>query len=183
MTMTRGLTARGAGRARGITLIETIVSVLIVAGLFVAAISTLGAARSAESRTAERLHAQALAEDLLSEVLARPYHHPASPALAAADASDDSDRLGYQSVNDYHRWRSAPPTMPDGTAMAGYEGFSRDVEVAWVDPATLEAATSDTGVKRITVRVHRGDLLLAERVALRTAAWSEPVLAGESWRE
>ena len=170
-------------RRRGITLIETIISVLIVAGLFVAAVSTLGAARSAESRTAERLHAQALAEDLISEILAQPYDHPTAPALAVADASGDTDRLGYQSLNDYHRWFSSPPRTPDGTPLTGYDDFSREVEITWADPTTLASATSDTGVKRITVRVRRGDLLLAERVALRTAAWAEPQLSGESWRE
>ncbi|MEX0887239.1 MAG: hypothetical protein WD009_12465 [Phycisphaeraceae bacterium] len=181
--MSAASTRDRAHRHAGVTLVETIISALIVAGLFVAALDTLGAARGAESRTAERTQAHALAEALLSEVLSQPFEHDASPALAAADASDDTTRTGYHSVNDYHGWASAPPMEPDGSPIAGYARWRREVDVQWVLPATLEPTNVDTGAKQVTVRVLRDELLLAELTVVRTAAWPDPTLADEAWRE
>ncbi|MFN3166847.1 MAG: hypothetical protein ACE37H_07265 [Phycisphaeraceae bacterium] len=63
-------------RRRGVSLIETVLSLLILGGAFVALLNTVGSARTAQATAAERQFAMLLAEDMINEAMRHPYTDP-----------------------------------------------------------------------------------------------------------
>ena len=61
---------------RGVSLVEVIISIVIVAVMFTAALTSAGGALTVESKTAERHRALLLAQDLAAEILQYPYKEP-----------------------------------------------------------------------------------------------------------
>lgn len=57
--------------ASGITLLETVVSLLILGGAFVAAMNTIASARGTQALLAHRESGMLLAEDLMDEVMGK----------------------------------------------------------------------------------------------------------------
>lgn len=159
-------------RQTGYSLVEVMVCVVIVGGMFAAAVHTLGAARLGEQQTTERTRGHMLAHALMDEILRQAYEDPGDNAVFGPEpGEDDGTRLAFDDVDDYHEWSASPPTEADGTALEDFEGWTRRVVVAWVDPADPEQTrTYETGLKRITVTVERGRAKLAEVVALRSRA-------------
>ncbi len=165
----------------GFSMIEAVVSVLVVAGLFSVAMNTVGASRARQAVTTERARAQTLASDLMAEILRLPYQDPYDTSVGigveGAEASA-AGRTGFDDVDDYHEWSATPPKNRDGVAIDGFAGWTRQVQVSWASASNPEAtATSATGIKRITVRVLRGKAELASLTALRSDTWIEPVYA------
>jgi len=176
--MSRPARFPAARPGRGFSLIEAVLSVVIVGGLLVAAMNTLGAGTTAEYTTAERSRALLLAEDLMSEILQQAYEEPSLPPGSFGRGSDESatgDRSGFDDVDDYHGWSASPPERRDGTPIAWASGFTRTVEVHRVDASDLNLVSgSDTGVKRIRVTVTRGGKELLVLTGYRTSAWQDP---------
>lgn len=122
----------------GFTLIEVVISMLIVGGMFAASLSALTAARAGQVHIAQRSAAMPLARAKMAEVMVAPF----------ADVAGQPDE-----------------------ALVGTDNWTRRVVVAWVSPADLTTpAASDTGLKRITVTVRRGEAALVDLVALRAQA-------------
>lgn len=158
---------------RGITLIEVAVSILIVGGLLVAALNTLGASRMSQLRTADDEHAHMLAQQLIAEIIAQPYEDPdvqtSSLGLEEDVSAQPTARTLYDDVDDYAGWSSSPPCYKDGSAIEGLSDWQRAAEVVWVSSDDLETPVStETGIKRIGVTVKRGEVILAELTTLRT---------------
>lgn len=172
--MTRGPTAseRTATRPPGFALVEAMVAVLLVAGLFAASLAAVGASRGGMRTVADRSRATLLAEQLLNEAAARPYWdgYGTGPG-PESDETAAGDRSPYDDVDDYDGWSASPPQRKNGTVIDGFNGWRRTVEVRWTDPTDLSRTeTSETGVKRITVTVRRNGKELAELTAVRTFA-------------
>ena len=104
------------GRALGLTLVESVVSVLLVGLVLIAALNTLGASRLTQSRSADQLGAALLATELLREAI-----HP--PAAATSPVGDT--RQGFDQPADYAAWSSTPPVDRDGVALTGAQGLTR----------------------------------------------------------
>ena len=131
---------------RGYSLIEVTICVLIVGGMFAAAIHTLGAVRLSERQTLDRSRAHMLAEALMDEMI----------------------QQDYDEVSNYDGRSHSPPIDREGMAMPGFTGWTRNVEVRHVDlDEPDQPVTDDTGLKHITVTVKRGDAMQAQLVALR----------------
>lgn len=164
-----------AGRAGpgGFTLIEAVVSMLILGGLGVAVMSTVGAAGASRKQVVERSRAQALATDLLSEILSKAYADPeVGLGVIGRDAGEAADRSQFDDVDDYHGWAETPPKEIDGNAIAWATGLTRSVRVNWVTPGSLNG-TSGTGtwLKRVEVVVSRSGKTLAKATGLRAYAF------------
>jgi MSHA pilin protein MshD len=157
---------------RGLTLVEAVLSSVVMAVMVVAALTAVGAVRLGEYKIAERGRAMHLAQDLMAEILQQSYLEPLDTPLFGREAGEaNTSRADYDDVDDYDGWSASPPQRQDGTVMAGLSGWSRRVTVAWADPADLtQAAVSDAGVKRITVTVAHDGVPAASLVALRTVA-------------
>ena len=168
-----GCFLRGWRSARGFTLIEASVSVLIVGGMMIAAVSTVGAFKSSQNKIVTRARARLLAQGLMAEILSLDYEEPVdTPVFGRESSENGGDRAEWDDVDDYHGWTASPPEHKDGTALVDLAGWTRSVVVEWVNAADLtQVSGTDTQVKRITVSVQRGDTVDVVVVAIRTSAW------------
>ena len=158
--------------APALTLVEAIISILVVSLMLTAALHTVGAARTAHARNADYARAALLAEALMSEILLRRYEEGGGIGTLGLDAgeADMPGRTGYDDVDDYYRLSDAPPRDRMGNPLPGYEGWSRTVNVRVISGVDLLGIILvDSGVKEITVDVMRGDARLARLTALKTA--------------
>lgn len=158
-------------RCDGFTMIEVVMSLIVVAVLLAAVLNAVGASRTSLSTVADRAHATALAEQMCSEILAHAYRDPTAPQTFGPTHNETTgDRSAFDDVDDYHQWSASPPEAPDGTPLENVEHLRRSVTVTPVDSAGLTEADEDTGIKRVTVTVSRRGIPLARRVAFRTNA-------------
>jgi prepilin-type N-terminal cleavage/methylation domain-containing protein len=156
--------------ASGFTLVEVIISVLIVGILFTAALQAAAAARVADYLVANRNRGALLAQGLMDEITQKAYKNPTLPVFGPE--SGETSRSAFNDVDDYHNWSESPPQNPDGTSVPDYTNWTRTVTVEWVPSTDLTgpASASETGLKRITVTVKFKDKPVASVVALRANA-------------
>lgn len=154
----------------GLSLIEVVISTLLVGLVVVGALNSVGAVIRGRMHTGDAGKARHLAVLLMCEILPKAYEDSDGLSLLGVDLPEDPNvRSGFDDVDDYHNWSSSPPTDVNGNPLPGYVGWERSVVVEWVsleDPATT--VMSGQGVKRITVTVKRNGVVLAQLTALRT---------------
>ena len=165
--------ARPLQRRRGLSLIESIISLVIVSSMLIAAVGTIGIAKAAEVHAKRRTVGRLLAETLLAEILLHPYEDPSGTSGLGRDAGESADdRATFDDVDDYTGWIRTPPVDRDGTPIEWAGGYTRSVAVLWVDPNDVTApSVSDTGVKRVIVQTRFDGRVLASLEAMRTAVW------------
>ena len=144
-------------RPRALTIVEVAVSAVIVAVLLVASLQTLGAAARARVVQAGQVQGPALARMLMAEIRTMRYADEAVPdgPLGLEDGEfNGKDRTTFDDVDDYNGLSETAPKTPDGAALSGAGTWRRDTKVEWVFPDRPGVvATSETGLKRITVSV------------------------------
>ena len=157
---------------------ETLVSILIVGGLVVAAMNTAGAAMMGHKKIGDRGRGTLLAQDLLGEILLQAYEEPVdTPTFGRESSESGGDRKDYDDVDDYDGWIASPPQLKDGTVLSDLADWKRSVSVVWVSATALSSVSgTETGVKRITVTVLRNGLTVAKLVAIRAGTPPERVL-------
>ena len=158
-------------RCAGFTLIEAIISIVLVGALLVAVMNTVGASKTVEYTTLERSEGNLLAQSMMAEILNRSYEEPDdTPVFGRETAEIVAQRDQWDDVDDYNGWSATPPERPDGTAIASSE-WTRSVAVVRVNPDDLsQTSGSETGAKKVTVTIKRGGRVLATRTAVRTSA-------------
>ena len=157
MAVTIDKTTHGAAR-RGMTLIEAVISVLIVGVMLVAALTTL--AGSAKARVVQQVPPtyQALARQLLSEVMQAAYEDPENPGGFGVEADEDTTtRADFDDVDDYHGWTAVPPQAKDGKPLDGYPECARLVQVSMVYPSGLGVPVTGEGVPLKEIHVYVSD--------------------------
>ncbi len=160
---------------RGFSLIEATFSVVLVAVMFAAVMTTVGAARVVRYKTDGRSRGSTLAHDLMAEILQVPYEEPDGPASLGRDNGEaGGNRTDFDDIDDYDGWTSSPPELKGGTPLSLPAGWSRSVEVSWI-VATNLALTSgtETNAKRIIVTVKHKNVTMAQVTAIRTRAFPE----------
>ncbi len=162
------------------SLIETLISVVLVGGLLVAALNTVGSAALGRGQMTNAARGMLLAQQLVAEILRQPYDEPIDTPVFGREATESvGDRALYDDVDDYYDWSASPPEYNDGTALANLTGWTRSVDVVWGDPTDPTKSISyDAGIKRITVTILRGDKLVASITTTRTR--SGDAIVGES---
>jgi len=162
-------------------MVEAALSVVLVGGLVVVALDTVGASTVAQNTLAERGRGQLLASALMSEILQQSYADPnQSPLFGLETLEIASTRIGFDDVDDYDGWSALPPQNKDGTVIPGLTQWRHSVEVVCIDPANLSVTRlTETGVKRITVTVTHDDAVMATLVATRTGTAQEPILEAQ----
>ncbi len=156
---------------RAFTIVEAMLSTIIVAVMFVAALNTVGASRLTQHRTALASRGQLLAQSLLSEILRQSYQEPTdTPAFGRETGELATSRANYDDVDDYQGWAASPPQNKDGTVVTNAANWKQKVTVEWVDPAHPQQVTgSESGAKRITVTLSYNAVPQAALVAIKTA--------------
>lgn len=166
---------RHAKSCRAFSLVEVVVSTLIVSMLFVASLSAVSASRASRQVLADQARGDQLAHELLSEILRNSYCDPSGTDTIALDVGESTgNRSQFDDVDDYQGWTATPPQNRDGTAVTGFDGWTRQVAVAYIDPLNPAAsATSAQRAKAIVVTVKRSGRVVSQIGAIRTAAMSE----------
>jgi len=143
-----------ACRTTGFTIIESVMSILIVGAMLVMVINTLGSSVRGRKIRQAQSRAPALASQLMAEILQAHYSDLTETAVFGREASESgANRSSFDDVDDYHNW-SATPQDKEGTPLAGMDGWTRSVTVQYVQPTDLSSVSAtDQGIKRITVTV------------------------------
>lgn len=160
-------------RGRGFTLIESIISILVVGVMFVASMSVLSQSRLSRFIAADGMQGQLLAEALMSEILQQSYQEPVDPfsSLGLDVGEDPLVRAMWDDVDDYEGWTASPPQDKYGVAMTGLNGWTRTVEVGYVNPNNLITQIgANTGIKIIVVVVLHNERQVAKLYSIRTGA-------------
>ena len=157
---------------RGLTLVEVVVSTLIVAMMTVAALNALGAATRSSTSTANRAIAVGLAEDLAAEIVNAAYKEPvASPVFGPEGSEVNGPRSAFNDVDDYNGWSEQPPKTKTGTSLTDRADWRRRVVVERVVPATPTQTTpgsTDQGAKRVHVIVEYDGQHVLAQIVIRT---------------
>ncbi len=171
MDVRRQKTVR-SGRRRAFSMAETLMSVVLVGGLLVVALRTVGASVVWRQSAADVGIGELLAQDLMTEILIQRYEEPVDPVTFGRESGESGgDRSLYDDVDDYDGWSSTPPELRDGTVLAHLGGWTRQVRVVYADPNDLNVMVgTDQGVKRIDVTVAKNDIPVTSLTALHNRA-------------
>lgn len=158
---------------RGVTMMEAAIGTLLVGGVLAATLNIVGPTVRVTRNAGDTLLAVALADDLIDEILARPFADPTNDTGAIGRETGESapERLSFDDADDFHGWSSSPLNEHGEPIQVG-AGWLRSATVQHVpvaDPSGVSGGV--TGVKRITVTVRRHGVLLAQREILRTASF------------
>ncbi len=165
--------------AYGFAMIEAVLASAIVGGLVVAAISLVGSAARKKAFVAGTARARVLCRTMAEEICSRPVGGSAvvGVTINPRDPADQtngtvSGREAFTTIDQYDNWSSSPPKDEGGTIIPGLTGWTREVKVvnvSWLAPDVVVG--SETGFRRVTVRVLRGQKELARTTFLRSADW------------
>ncbi|MDB5172346.1 MAG: methylation site containing protein [Phycisphaerales bacterium] len=157
---------------RGFTLIESTIALVVVSVMMVAAMSVAG--QSARSRTVqqEQVRGEALARQLLSEIMQEPYQQSGVTTTVLGPEAGET-RSTYNDVDDFNGLSESPPKFASGTAIPGFTGWTRAAKVEWVSvtgllSSTFTVSSTETGMKRITVTVTAPSGKVTALVGLRS---------------
>lgn len=177
MTQSRLPWPNSSGRRRrgGFSLVEVVVTILIVGGLMAAALNTVGASRLTQYNTNQRSRALALGQSLMAEILQQDYEEPDTPGSFGLEGAENSTKRDlYDDIDDYAGWSASPPEDKDGALVENTTGFRRLVTVKWVDTSDPDVeSVLPTGMKGITVVVTCQDREMVRLFAIRTDAWPQ----------
>lgn len=172
---------------RGVSMVESLIAISIVAISGGALLASLGAATQASHLAAETLIARGLAEQLMDEVSAVRF--PSS----SDSRPGNSTRIDFDDIDDYQNWSHSPPVNRIGISLGIDNSFNSSNPIRRPDSLRVDASqlsnlrrtvdvesvvlngsgqwvssSSPTDFRRVTVRVTRinknsDPQLLAER--------------------
>ena len=157
-------------RNSGFSLVETSISTLLVGLLLVASTNTVGMSVRTQQLTAYMVTASALADSLMSEILASSYMEPGATYSFITRESGESggSKANYDDVDDYDGWQEQPPQYRDGSSLPNLSSWKRKVLVEWVTIANGSVAKSnfETNLKRVTIEIHSNGIKILSRQSL-----------------
>ena len=163
-----------SNRRSGLSLVEVVVSTMLVGLVLVGAMNCVSAVISGRMGVSYQARGPQLAQQLMTEILNTNYKDTGpSPGFGPESGETGANRLGFDDVDDFNGWSSNPPQQRDGTHIFNSTGWERDVKVEWVDANNPASATgSDHGVKRVTVTVRRNGSVVSQIFTLRSSEYA-----------
>lgn len=141
-------------RRRGLSLVEAVLAVALTAVLVLMSVNSMGSIAKGRQVANQQYQGAMLAEQIMTEICQNPYVDPAGGAGLGIDTGETAANRGtFDDVDDYNNSTESPPKNRDGTTVPNFDGWTRSVAVAYVDPSTLGGSGADMGVKKITVTV------------------------------
>jgi hypothetical protein len=158
--------------ARGLTLVEVTMAMLLVSVMLVAAMHATAGSGLIQYKSAERSTGRLLADGLIAEIIATAYEEPDStPAFGLESGETSLARTNWDDVDDFNGWTESPPLLRSGLGTTLESAWERSVKVERVSASNpTQVVAAETGAKRITVTVRHNRLIVATRVAVRTKA-------------
>ena len=139
--------------AKGFTLLEVIVAIVIIGVGLAGVLSVFNANVQHSADPVVRKQLMAVAEEMLEEIALRPYAGPSKESDAGCG------RITFDDISDYHLYPANHQVCDVvGVPIAALAGYTLDVTV------TDAALNGVTAAKRIAVQVARG----SERITLVT---------------
>lgn len=121
-------------RRRGVTLIEVMVSILLVSTVLLISVNASATLLSNRTQQQTSNHSALLTAQILDEVSAMDFRDRVDPVFGVEADEIANDRTTFDDVDDYNGYTSAPPTHRDGSVISGYNGWSIAVTVVPADP-------------------------------------------------
>lgn len=156
------------------TMIEVVISTLLVGIVVVGAVNTLGSSVELQVAAGDTLIGPTLADELLAEIMAQPYADPDGGTTLGPDAYEHSSgRERFDDVDDYRGWSPSEVQDREGNVLPQYEGWTREANVVRAVRSSgnssflLDFYNIDTGLKRITVTVISPSGIVTQRTAYR----------------
>jgi len=150
---------RIASHNSGLTLIESLMAIGLLAVSITAVTMPFTAAAQAEIADAQRTIAAALAREMMEEILAVDFYDPDGPSLPGPEG-DETDRLCFDNFDDYDGYTEADGAVfgLDGTVMEdpASKGLSRSVTVDYVYVYGQSGPASPTFARISVVVRHEG---------------------------
>lgn len=158
-------------KRHGLTIVEVMVSSLLVGLILVASLNTLGSVLITRRNAVSLQIGPCLASEMMSEIMQKAYADPENPnSSIGLDASETAGlRRTFDDVDDYNGWTQTSPLREDGTALDYAAGWKREVSVEHVVSDTLESSSNSTGLKRIFVAVTSPEGITTTQDALRSS--------------
>ena len=175
--------ATRAGRARGFSLVEAMVSAGIVGVMLVASVNLLSSAARTRVADGNRRTGGLLAQQLVSEIISQPYKDEQPLSLLFGPELGENLRTEFDDVDDYTNYTEKPPKDHNGLPITGYDQWQRKVRVTWVSADTLSESLLDTGLVRIEVTVidPRGVASTASALRAERAVPADAPPSGTTW--
>lgn len=134
-------------RAAGVTLVELVVAIVIVAVALAGMVAVFARGDRASVDPVVSQQMAMIAESMMEEILLKPYGN------AAAAAGPTVPRTAYTQVWDYKQYQSTGVFDIEGNAVPGLAQYKVYVEV--VDAGLAQVATTESA--KITVRIKHDD--------------------------
>ena len=132
--------------SRGLTLIEVVVSTLLVSTILLASLNASATFQRNQSAARERISGRELGNQILDEITCRDFRDRVEPGFGVeADESTD-DRGTFDDVDDYHLYSESTPTHRDGSKIAIFDGWSYSISVLAVEADTNGITTSGASI-------------------------------------
>jgi type II secretory pathway pseudopilin PulG len=151
------MSSHRANSPRGFTLVEAVIATALLVLVAAAVLQPFQIAATLRDEEAHRTSATFLAEQLMEEILARPFDDPDGDS-APGPESDESTRADYDNVDDYHGHTEPAGQLTDATGEAIDDTIARDlnrsatVEYVYVDQ---QSGQEDPTIALVTVSVFR----------------------------
>lgn len=143
----------------GVSLVEVVVSTLLIGGLMAAALTSVGAVARSTSFAADSSTAVLLARQLMDEIIILPYEDTVQTpvfGLESGESTSTSTRTQLDDLDDYLNWNDSPPRMRQGTLIDEYSGWLRTADVQKLSNSNysvLSDSSPDSGIRLVTVQV------------------------------
>ena len=155
---------------QGLSLIEVIVSSLLVGLVVVGSLDMLGASVRTQAVASDLSLGPILAEQLIAEMMAIHYGEPdGAEALGLDGAETNTNRKDFDDLDDYKNWTASTIQTKDGTPIPGATGWTRAANVWWAnrDNGNLAIVIAETDLKRFRVTVTSPDGVVTVRNGMR----------------
>lgn len=159
-------------RRAGLTYVEVVVSLAILATAAAASLQALGSFALGNRLWVEKSTAMELANQLMAEINLLPFADPVSSTGLGIDAGEvATSRTTFDDIDDFNGWTEPQIRDRTGAPVSGYSGYSRQVtvELETTAAAQVQPALSNSVLKRITVVVCKDGKELAKLVVIRGA--------------
>jgi type II secretory pathway pseudopilin PulG len=143
-TQQRGACVQQGGlhKRGGVTLIEVMISIVLVSTILLVSINASATLLRNNLQQRNANHSAHLALQILDEVSSRDFRDRVNPVFGIESGENSSDRTTFDDVDDYHGYKSTPPTHRDGSVISGYDGWSFSVTIAPADPVANGISTT-----------------------------------------
>ncbi len=146
----------------GFTLIESLLAAVILMAAISAIVLPFAVGARNEQIDARMCLAASLAQEMMEEILSKPFDDPQGASLPGPEAGE-TRRSKFDNVDDYHGYTEGPGQIADSTGAIintpGADGLSRSVTAEYVYVSGQDVSKPATFV-RVTVTVSHRDVPL-----------------------